>query len=261
MDKLKVLITGSNGYIAKSLYEGFKNQYEITLISRNDFDLSDYVAVDNFFKDKFYDVVIHTAVKGGSRLIKETWDNMDSNLIMYYNLLRNKSHFNKFIQFGSGAEFFEYETPYSLSKKAIANSMLNIDNFYNIRIFGVFDENELETRFIKSSIKKLIKKEKIDVYLDIPMDFFYMKDLITLVDHYMKNEDLPKSIDCTYKKSYKLSEIAYIINDLEEDKVDVKVLAQGIVNPYIGNFTELNIKYIGFEEGIKETYKKIKQNG
>ena len=257
---MRILITGSNGYIAKSLYDGFKKDHEITLISRSDFDLSNSTSVDNFFEDKFFDIVIHTAVKGGSRLTEETWDIMDSNLIMYYNLLRNKSHFAKFIQFGSGAEFFKNETPYSLSKKVIANSILNLDNFYNIRIFGVFDENELETRFIKSSIKKLIRKEKIDVYLDVPMDFFYMKDLIILVDHYIKNNELPKSIDCTYKESFKLSEVANMINQLDKNSVEIKILSNGIVNPYIGKFTDLNLNYVGLKEGIKETYKKIKQN-
>jgi len=254
---MKILITGSNGYIAKSLYDAFKDNHEISLVSRKDFDLSDYVSVDNFFKDKFFDVVIHTAVNGGSRLSKESWSIMDSNLMMYYNLLRNKSNFTKFIQFGSGAEFLENETPYGLSKKVISNSISDLDNFYNIRIFGVFDENELETRFIKSSIKKLISKEEIEVYMDIAMDFFYMKDLITLVNYYIKNDNLPKSIDCTYNKSYKISEVANMINSLDENTVEVKILSEG-VNTYIGKFTDLSLNYIGLEEGIKETYKKIK---
>jgi nucleoside-diphosphate-sugar epimerase len=84
---MKILITGSNGYIAKSLYKEFKKNHEITLISRSDFDLCDYIEVDRFFEGKFFDVVIHTAVKGGSRLLVETWDNLDYNLIMYYNLV------------------------------------------------------------------------------------------------------------------------------------------------------------------------------
>ena len=156
---MRILITGANGYIGTSLYNALKDKYDVTTVTRNGFDLTDITAMSKFFEDKFFDIVIHTAVKGGSRLAEDDCNVMDTNLIMYYNLLRNKSHFAKFIQFGSGAEFFKNETPYSLSKKVIANSILNLDNFYNIRIFGVFDENELETRFIKSSIKKLIKKE------------------------------------------------------------------------------------------------------
>lgn len=256
---MKILITGSNGYIAKSLYGVLKKDHEITLISRFDFDLTDYVEVDRFFEDRFFDVVIHTAAKGGSRLSTEPWGNLDSNLIMYYNLLRNRSKFSKFIQFGSGAEFFETDTPYSLSKKVIANSINEIDNFYNIRIYAVFDENELETRFIKSSIKKALMNENIDVYLDIPMDFFYMKDLITLVEHYIKSDSLPKSIDCTYRKSFRLSEIANMINGLVESIAEINILSEGDARPYVGKFTDMNLNYIGLEEGIKETYKKIKK--
>jgi nucleoside-diphosphate-sugar epimerase len=255
---MKILITGSNGYIAKSLYEGFKNEHEITLISRSDFDLSNSTSVDNFFEDKFFDIVIHTAVKGGSRLSEDSWDIMDSNLIMYYNLLRNKSHFAKFIQFGSGAEFFKNETPYSLSKKVVFNSILEIDNFYSIRIFAAFDENEINTRFIKTNLIKYIKGEDIEIYKDISMDFFYMKDLIILVDHYINNDKLPKSIDCTYEESFKLSEVANMINQLDKNSVEIKILDAGIVNPYVGKFTDLNLNYVGLKKGIKETYNKIK---
>jgi nucleoside-diphosphate-sugar epimerase len=112
--------------------------------------------MNNFFQSKHFDVVIHCAVQGGSRLKKDSYKDMDINLVMYYNLLQHKPHYDKLIHFGSGAEVFNSEDPYGLSKKVIANSISEIDNFYNIRIFAVFDENELDTRFIKSNIKRYL---------------------------------------------------------------------------------------------------------
>jgi nucleoside-diphosphate-sugar epimerase len=151
---MNILITGGNGYIAKNLYEGLKDKHNITRISRDDFDLTDRVLTDKFFEEKYFDVVIHTAISGGSRLRKDTEDVLDENLIMYYNLLANESKFKKFISIGSGAEIFSQEEPYGLSKHVINYSMKNKPNFHNVRIFAVFDENELETRFIKTNIKK-----------------------------------------------------------------------------------------------------------
>ena len=38
---MKILITGGNGYIAKNLYNAFKDKYDVTSITRQDFDLTD----------------------------------------------------------------------------------------------------------------------------------------------------------------------------------------------------------------------------
>lgn len=156
---MKILITGRNGYIGKSLYNALKDEHDVTGLTRNDFDLTAFQSMNTFFQDKYFDVVIHCAVVGGSRLRQDTHKDMDINLSMYYNLIQHKPHYSKLIHFGSGAEIHNPESPYGLSKKIISKSISEIEDFYNIRIFGVFDENELETRFIKTCIRKYINKE------------------------------------------------------------------------------------------------------
>jgi GDP-L-fucose synthase len=253
----KILITGGNGYIAKSLYNILKNKYNVISITRQDFDLTDQFETSKYFSNKYFDVVIHCAVSGGSRLKQETWRDMDDNLKMYYNLLNYKNKFGKLIHFGSGAETNAPETPYGISKRIIANSISEIDNFYNIKIFALFDENELDTRFIKGNIKQYINKESMIIHQDKYMDFFYMKDLISLIDHYINNDNLPKQIDCSYTGLYKLSEIANMINDLDEHKVDIQIKEEGMTMSYYG-IANVLIEYIGLKQGIKETYNKLK---
>jgi GDP-L-fucose synthase len=254
---MSILITGGNGYIAKSLYNSLKDKYNVTRITRQDFDLTNSSETLKYFSDKCFDVIIHCAVSGGSRLRPDSWNDMDNNLKMYYNLLNCKGRFKKLIHFGSGAETNAPESPYGLSKKVIANSILKQDNFYNIKIFGVFDENELDTRLIKGNIKRYINKESIVIHQDKFMDFFYMKDLISLVDYYINNDNLPKQIDCSYDKLYKLSDIANIINTLDNYKVDIKIEKEGIDLPYYGMANVL-LGFIGLEQGIKEVYNKLK---
>lgn len=254
---MKILITGGNGYIAKSIFNTLKDKYNITSITRQDFDLTDSFKTLKYFSNKYFDVVIHCAVSGGSRLKQETWSDMDSNLKMYYNLLNCEDKFNKLIHFGSGAETNSPESPYGLSKRVIAKSMLEQDNFYNIKIFGVFDENELNTRFIKGNIKRYINKESMIIHQDKWMDFFYIKDLISLVDYYINNDNPPKQIDCSYTGLYKLSEIANIINNLGEHKVDIKIENHALAPSYYGTANTL-LNYIGLQQGIKEVYNKLK---
>ena len=109
----------------------------------------------NGFEGKQFDVVIHTAVVGGSRLKKEDSSILDQNLKMHYNLLDQQDKYTKFIYFGSGAEVHP-NTPYGLSKFIINQSTKDKPNFHNLRIYGVFDENEWETRFIKTNIKNTL---------------------------------------------------------------------------------------------------------
>lgn len=255
---MNILITGGNGYIAKNLYEGLKDKHNVTRISRDDFDLTDRNLTDAFFKNKYFDVVLHTAIAGGSRLRKDTEDVLDQNLIMYYNLLANESKYKKFISIGSGAELFAQQEPYGLSKHVINYSIKNKTNFHNLRIFAVFDENELDSRFIKASILKYINNEPIEIHQNKLMDFFYMKDLITLMEYCIGAENLPKEVNCSYRSIYYLKDIADIINKLDEHTVDINVINKKNGLDYVGNFTNLGIEYIGLEQGIKNVYSKLK---
>ncbi len=256
---MRILITGGNGYIGKSLYNAFKNTYDITIISRNDFDLTSYDSMNEFFQNKYFDVVIHCAVQGGSRLKSDSYKDMDCNLIMYYNLLLHKQNYGKLIHFGSGAEDNAPDSSYGLSKRVISKSISNIDNFYDIRIYAVFDENELDTRFIKSNILRYINNENLIVHDNKEMDFFYMQDLIKIVDHCIQTDQPYRStIHCTYSSSFRLYYIATIINNLDTHRVGIEVESDN-GKPYTGSFNDLVLPYDGLEFGIKETYIKIKE--
>ena len=258
---MKILITGGNGYIAKSIYSALHSKYDITLITRQDFDLTDHDATCNFFKNKHFDIVIHTATVGGNRLKKDTDSVIRENLLMYRNLLSNQNKFTKFISFGSGAELNNPVSPYGISKQTIAESMSFKPNFLNIRVFAVFDENELPTRFIKGNILRYINGENMVVYEDKYMDFFYMVDLVTLVDYFISSKEwLYKEIECTYFKTHKLTEIAQMINDLDDSKVSIELTQQSVGEPYAGVWRGLPIPLIGLKEGIKKTYNKLKND-
>ena len=256
---MNILITGGNGYIARSLYSCLKDKHQITTITRQNFNLTNYDAVCEWFHERYFDVVIHTAIVGGSRLKAEDQTVLNENLIMYNNLLANKHHFNKLISFGSGAETFQPDTPYGISKNQIADSIRNTENFYNLRIFGVFDENELATRFIKSNLQRYIRRESMLIHTDKIMDFFYMKDLISLVDYYIHN-DGTKEINCSYEYKYTLSNIANIINQLDTYTVPVVIENKNKLDFYCGGYSQLPIKTVGMVTGIKNTFEILRDS-
>jgi GDP-L-fucose synthase len=258
---IKVLITGANGYIGKSLYNAYKDLYDVTAVTRKDFDLRDTRQTIQFFSDKYFDVVIHCAVSGGSRLKVDSWDAADDNLRMYYNLLACDNKYNKLLNFGSGAEIYSPESPYGLSKRVITSSINNTTRFYNIRIFAVFDENELDTRFIKANLKRYINKEPMLIQ-NKRMTFFYMPDLITLVRYYIDNPctKLIKECNCSYVNTYSMLEIASMINELDEYKVSVYMDIETVKDYESKLNAPYDLNYIGIKEGIIRTYNKLKHD-
>ena len=250
---MNVLVTGGNGYIARGIFPSLNLSHKVTVVTRKDFDLCDTRSTLDWFDDKHFDVVIHTAAKGGSRLQEDDKETYDLNLKMYYNLLACKDHFSKFISFGSGAELFKLDTRYGMSKKIIADSMLCHDNFYNLRIFAVFDHNEIETRFIRSCIRNYLNKEPIRIHQNKLFDFFHMDDLSNLVHYYVKENELHKTVNCSYKDKKSLLDVANIVNDLSTHKVKIEIEERGF-DFYCGESNLPTTNLVGLVGGINRTF-------
>jgi hypothetical protein len=89
-----------------------------------------------------------------------------------------------------------------------------------------------------------------------------MKDLIKLIQYCINAKDLPKEINCSYRNTYYLKDIANIINTMDKNKVPINIINKKEGVGYIGNFTDLGIEYIGLEQGIKSVFNELKkQNG
>lgn len=255
---MKVLITGGNGYIARSLFNKLKDSHEITCISRKDFNLTDYNQTFRWFEGKHFDTVIHTAVVGGTRLSIDDETVIGQNLQMFYNLVSLEDQFDRFITFGSGAEITMPWEPYGLSKRIIAESMKKRDKYFNLRIRAVFDENELETRFIRGNILRYINHEPMTIHQDKCMDFFYMEDLVSLVDYYITTKSpILQEVDCCYNYNLTLSEIANYINTLNNHRVPIDVQTEGFGTPYTGNYLPVLNPLVGLKEGINRTYQNL----
>jgi nucleoside-diphosphate-sugar epimerase len=271
----KILITGSNGFIARNISARLSD-CEITLTNRSNLNPLIAADVDNFFKDKYFDVVLHTAIKGGTRLAEDESEYVYQNCLMHFNILRNQQSYGKYISFGSVAEldraldideFSPYLTslpidPYGMSKILIARSGEVFDKFHNIRIFNIFNEDELPTRMIKGNIFRYINKDQMVIHQDKYMDFMYFDDFMKIINFYINEKDCPKVINCSYEKKYLLSDIALYINSLSDYKVDIQILDGAIGKSYIGKYElgDYGIVTGTLEDGISKCYKYYLEN-
>ena len=269
----KILITGSDGYIARNLAKNFSN-YDLTLVNRSKLNLLDEKSVKNFFYHRYFDVVIHTATSGGSRLRTDNYDVFYENCLMHQNIMDNTASFDKLISFGSGAELdrrydidhlVDYKSafpidPYGMSKNFIVKSGVLYPQFHNVRIFNVFNEDELPSRMVKANIINYLNKKPIVIHQDKWMDFFYMNDLCEIVKFVIDSDINQKIINCSYKEKYKLSDIAKIINNLSDYNVEIIIEKSQFGLNYIGDYNLhlFDVNLSGIHLGIVNTYEALR---
>ena len=84
-----------------------------------------------------------------------------------------------------------------------------------------------------------------------------MQDLVKVIEHYITNNNLPKTYDCVYEEKKTLLDVATIVNRLSDYKVAV-VAKSELGTDYIGEYKSIGINYIGLEEGIRQVYNTLK---
>ena len=183
--RLKVWITAKNSFIAKNIMEQL--DYDFISTTHKELDLLDTQAVDDFLKDKFFDVVIHTARVGGRRKEPDMEIDALENIVMFENLLINRHCFDILINIGSGAEI-KPTTYYGSAKFHIAEYIERLDRMYNLRCWGVWGKYEAEDRFPTYCLthkKVIIPEDKI-------MRYIHVDDLIKKMDWIIETRPIQK---------------------------------------------------------------------
>lgn len=267
---MNILITGSTGFIGRNLSMQLSQKFghNITCLNRTNCDLLDPESVNKFLnsQSRVYDLVLHTAIEGGRRNIPDSENLVYHNLLMLYNLLSNQQYFQCLVSFGSGAELDRrYDInqhainrypidPYGLSKNVIDKLCAAEPKLCNLRIFNCFGIDEKPDRMIRGNIIRYLNKEDIILYENKLMDFFYIDDLTILIQSFIEHNYFPKSFDCCYPDKYSLLEIAELINNLDDHKVNIINNSTQLGKEYIGLAAKTNINYIGLNQAIKNMY-------
>jgi len=177
---MKVCILGSNGFIGKNLIASNPDWIGVT---RQQLDLTVQKDVDTFFEKNVFDVVIHCAVIGGSRLHRDSGEVFYKNLIMFENVVRHLPKIGKLIYFSSGAARTGNPPtdPYGFSKWLIDKRISSLgENVYSLCIWGCYGPGEVETRF--SAICK--NKGHVTIQKDRYFDFVDVAKVVKVVEKY-----------------------------------------------------------------------------
>lgn len=176
----RVCVLGSGGFIGKNLLRGT----DWTGVTHRELDLTDPEAVREYFEKYHYDVVIHCAVVGGSRLVPDNGEVFYKNLLMFENVVR--AFKGKILYFSSGAALRGNPPPdpYGMSKWLIDRRIETLPNAYSLRIWGCYGPGELPTRF--SAVCKRDGHVVIDQ--DRYFDFIDIEDVRKIVKQYVTSD-------------------------------------------------------------------------
>jgi len=279
MKKNKILFTGGNGFIGRQIIPLLeKDGWEIVRPRSYEVRLENTSEVDSLFNGEKYYAIIHGAIVGGRREIEDGPSVFYTNMHMFENIFRHVNNTKLFINLDSGASYgrpspVEEPSPgdfgtvippdnYGFSKYCIAKRVLNHPKGFNLRIFGCFGPHEEQTRFFNTNINNYLKKKDIEIFKDRKIDFIYANDLYKIISYClnMGEDGYVRDINCVYKEKYYLSEIADMINNLDEHKVNI--VKQGNYNefPYCGYPNDIScIEYEGLEKGIRDCYEYFRQ--
>ena len=239
MTSKKILFTGGNGFIGRQIIPFIQGAgYEVVRPRSTQVRLQDDEEVATLFDNgQHYAAIIHGAIVGGRRDIEDDYRVFYTNLSMFENLFKYIDQTDLFINFDSGASLGRpspTETPspddfgkiipsdsYGFSKYVITKRVLDNPKGRNLRVFGCFGQHEESTRFFNTNIKNYINKKPIQLIKDRKMDFIYANDLYKIVKYYLDNSNAPRDVNCVYENKVFLSDIADMINNLSDHRVEI----------------------------------------
>jgi GDP-L-fucose synthase len=190
----------------------------------------------------------------------------NANLKMFANLYAARGCFGRLIQFGSGAEFDRsrhifnareedlfLSAPidhYGMSKNICSRIAFDTDNFYTLRLFGVFHHSEPAKRLLP----RVLSKEPT-VLEDKYFDYIYLEDILPVIEYYIEQATPKfKDINLVYPEKTLLSYFVQKFCDVNKiDDSHVTISAVPGLN-YTGSsvrIQELNLPMLGMEQGFE----------
>lgn len=204
---MRIFIAGSGGFLGRNFKRYFSScpDFDVSFLSRSDFDLSDPYLFSEYCKIHKPDLLIHVAV---------SLSDFANNIRLYLALEQCAPYCGKIIMIGSGAEYshqrykplmdesyYAYDKPptnnnvYHASKHLISRLHANTyaSNIYNFRVFGLYGPYEDYTRrLISNNIFNFLESGYMHASANHAFDYLYVDDLISAILHFFGSSDSPK---------------------------------------------------------------------
>lgn len=284
MQKKRLFITGTKGFIGRNLTEFFTDKYHLFIPSHRELELLNADKVRHYIIANKINYIIHTANVGGERTDRDKRNIVYTNLRMFFNIARNEQYIQKIIYIGSGAEYdksrplkniseedFDERVPtddYGFYKYICSKYILQskTKKIISLRLFGIYGPYEdYLVRFISNSILKNIFNQPIIINQNVYFDYLYIHDLLRVIDFFLNNFSQFNIYNVTSREKTDLKTIAEIINEISNFKSEIVVVNPGLNYEYTGSNKRLmkevkNFEMTSLKEGIGRLYTWYQRN-
>lgn len=282
--KKTILITGSSGFIGRNLKEQLSSEYKVFAPSSKELDLLEEGKVRIYLKSHNFHTVLHCATHNATNVsAKDLSLVFKNNIRMFFNLARCNNLYKKMFYFGSGAEYdkkhylpgmkeeyFDTYVPaddYGFSKYIMAKYIKNVQNIYDLRLFGCFGKYEdWRIRFISNAICKVIYNLDITMNKNVFFDYLYINDLPKILTYFIDARQLKYQYYniCT-GTTVDLLSIARKILKITGKKNHIVIATKGLKKEYSGDNRRLlkefkSIQFTPIDKAIHELYEYYKSN-
>jgi UDP-glucose 4-epimerase len=251
---MNILLTGVEGFVGRNVAESFSlKRLRMLCPRRDELDLTNAAAVDEYFRKHAIDVVVHcaTTLRDGTSYPADTCEN---NLRMFFNLQRQLTPSVKLINLGSGSEydrahwhrkmpegFFDRYIPsdsHSYSKYLISRYIQETggENLVSLRIFGIYGKYEdYRYKFISNAIVKNLLGLPIVINQNVLYDYLYVDDFAAILEYFLTHEAKHRTYNVTPTESVDLATIARLVNKASGHESEIQVLHGGLGVEYSGD--------------------------
>ena len=272
---MKILLTGSGGFIGKNLKSYLHGKYDLLVPRSYELNLTNSALVGDYFAQNDIDFVIHCATVGGARGIQDKDTTVEDNLAMVENILQYKKPNARVILFGSGAMYDKSKVLhkvkesqigevvpqdlYGKSKLLIAEKIKNRKDVLMLNIFACYGYGEKENRFPSYAINKVLQGQNVEINQNVVFDYLFVEDMVKIVGYFIENVPNENIINITPTKSTSLLEITNIVNNFANNQVAITIKNPIMNNEYTGDNSLLlknypTLKFTPIEDGLKKLY-------
>ncbi len=250
---LRILLTGGDGFIGRNLKEAWDGDYQVAAPSSRELDLLDAAAVESFLRENSFDMVVHSATWNATvTSTKDLGKVFENNCRMFFNLERARGAYGRLISFGSGAEYdrlnmapcvseecFDAHVPadgYGYSKYLIAKSIERSEDFYNLRLFGVFGKHEdWRIRFISHACCRAVWDLPVTIRQNVFFDYLHVSDLAPITEWFFHHDPRYKTYNVCTGTRVDLLTLARLVVDVSGKRLPIELSKDGLAREYSGS--------------------------
>lgn len=263
-----ILLTGSNGFIGKHLYNHLSPNHELKCVGRSDgLDLTDPYLVQEVFNNNDIDTIVHFAADPNTKYDSGyPFVAFDDNVKMTQNLLQYCKQGTRFIFASTILVYGDVEyaketyesiptSVYGASKvacEAIINAFKTLKGIrpVNLRLCATVGSG-MTHGALKDIIRKTIQYSPVELFGDSPgsiKPFLHVSDVCSAVEFFMKN-DFCGAYNLTPDDNISILRIANIV--MEELNIHKEIEWQGKGSLWKGDnpllsFSNAKIQKAGF---------------